>query len=113
MSYLSFGTSFGLNHLKIFRKSSKIPLRTLSSFVTTKLTTKDTLIAEPDKEEEEHEAIYAVVEYFNYHKRQYFDIKMVTKDVELAKKVAFNNARKHIRSKNRNRITTKSPKIFI
>ena len=52
---------------------------------------------------------YAVVEYNDDRKEQSFNIKMVTEDVELAKKVAFNNAKKNIpaRDKGNHKITSK------
>ena len=38
--------------------------------------------------------MYTVVEYNNYRKNQNFEIKLVTDDLEYAKKLAFNNAKK-------------------
>lgn len=40
--------------------------------------------------------MYAVVKYNNYRKEQTFEIKLVTDDVDYAKKLAFNNAKKDI-----------------
>lgn len=40
--------------------------------------------------------MYTVVKYNNYRKNQFFDIKLVTDDLEYAKKVAYNNAKKEI-----------------
>lgn len=52
--------------------------------------------------------MYAVVEYNDYRKEQHFNVKMVTGDLELAKKVAFNNAKKGIPVKDKDsyRITS-------
>jgi uncharacterized membrane protein YheB (UPF0754 family) len=40
--------------------------------------------------------MYTVVKYNNYRKEQNFEIKLVTDDLEYAKKLAFNNAKKEI-----------------
>ena len=69
LSYSSLINSFRVNHMNICQKSSsisKIPLPTLSRFVTTKLTAsgKDETIKEPAKKE----TMYAVVQYYNNHR---------------------------------------------
>jgi hypothetical protein len=40
--------------------------------------------------------MYTVVKYNNYRKQQYFEIKLATDDLEYAKKVAYNNAKKEM-----------------
>ena len=40
--------------------------------------------------------MYAVVEYNNYRKEQNFEIKLTTDDLDYAKKLVFNNAKKAI-----------------
>lgn len=40
--------------------------------------------------------MYLIVEYNNYRKEQDFEIKMVTNDLDYAKKIAFNNAKMSI-----------------
>ena len=40
--------------------------------------------------------MYAVIEYNNYPKEQDFEIKLVTNDLDYAKKLAFNNAKNDI-----------------
>ena len=49
--------------------------------------------------------MYAVIEYNNYRKEQDFEIKLVTNDLDYAKKLAFNNAKKDIK-KSSYKITT-------
>jgi hypothetical protein len=51
--------------------------------------------------------MYAVIEYNDCRKEQYFEIKRVTDDLDYAKKLAFNNAKEYIKNDYLNyRITT-------
>jgi len=49
--------------------------------------------------------MYAVIEYNNYRKEQNFEIKLVTNDLDYAKKIAFNNAKNDIKNSS-HKITT-------
>ena len=60
--------------------------------------------------------MYAVVEYNDYRKEQSFEIIITTGDVEYAKKVAFQNAKKKIPENNGescNLITTKMENEYL
>lgn len=58
--------------------------------------------------------MYAVVEYNNYRKEQYFEVKYVTNDLEYAKKMAFNNAKNDIpKDESTYRLTTNIEEIHL
>lgn len=58
--------------------------------------------------------MYAVVEYNNYRKEQYFEVKYVTNDLEYAKKMVFNNAKNDIpKDESTYRLTTNIEEIHL
>jgi len=59
--------------------------------------------------------MYAVIEYYNYHKSQNFSIKLTTDDVEYAKKIAFNYAKENMPTNTTSifKITTKIDNNFL